>query len=377
MKNYILISTFMLITTLYSQCESNMDQNSCLNGGCFWNVDCGYCNEAIQGQNECPIDIFLNPDDWPGPGGSYPDPQINITCDNQYVYLSSNGMPNYQYIQMTPNALNPQNWTIQWPRYPIYSETPTYLTTNQNNNDCPTTPLLGRIGVVINGIVFFGPTEGPFPDPYGDPNYVGIVDYCGGHTGPQGEYHGHALYQDCLVLNSNDFDPSPILGYALDGFPVYGPYGCLDLECNEIVEMQSSYQQISNPTECAMDSYEFVAVDSPEFLDECNGRFGPDGTYRYHTTQSYPYIIGCYHGTVEISPGGGPSGGVEGIGSEGTLVEDIFYGDLNEDQLVNVVDIITLVNTILSSGFDPDGDMNQDCIANILDVISIVNLILD
>ena len=44
------------------------------------------------------------------------------------------------------------------------------------------------------------------------------------------------------------------------------------------------------------------------FLDECNGRFGSDGTYRYHATDTYPYIIGCYHGTVEISSGGGPGG---------------------------------------------------------------------
>jgi len=34
----------------------------------------------------------------------------------------------------------------------------------------------------------------------------------------------------------------------------------------------------------------------PTVLDECNGRFGPDGTYRYHATDAFPYVLGCYRG---------------------------------------------------------------------------------
>jgi hypothetical protein len=48
-------------------------------------------------------------------------------------------------------------------------------------------------------------------------------------------------------------------------------------------------------------------------LDECNGRFGPDGTYRYHATATFPYILGCYRGTANGAGGGGepvdPGGG--------------------------------------------------------------------
>ena len=36
--------------------------------------------------------------------------------------------------------------------------------------------------------------------------------------------------------------PSPVVGFALDGFPVYGPYGCLDEACTDVVKMKSSWE---------------------------------------------------------------------------------------------------------------------------------------
>ena len=56
-------------------------------------------------------------------------------------------------------------------------------------------------------------------------------------------------------------------------------------------------------------------------------------------------------------------------------------GDVNLDNLVNIVDIITIVNHILGQ-VELDGlalsfaDMNNDAIINILDIIAIVNVIL-
>ena len=49
----------------------------------------------------------------------------------------------------------------------------------------------------------------------------------------------------------------------------------------------------------AWDSHRYVEKEGVEWLDECNGRIGPDGTYRYHATLTFPYILGCYHGVVE------------------------------------------------------------------------------
>ena len=50
---------------------------------------------------------------------------------------------------------------------------------------------------------------------------------------------------------------------------------------------------------------------------------------------------------------------------------------MNSDGLVNVLDVVFLVNTILN---DDDyivlGDMNQDGVLNVLDIVQLVNIIL-
>ena len=64
----------------------------------------------------------------------------------------------------------------------------------------------------------------------------------------------------------------------------------------------------------AWDSHEFREKQGDEWLDECNGRIGPDGTYRYHATSTFPYILGCYHGVITqnlqgVCPREGEAGG--------------------------------------------------------------------
>ena len=51
-------------------------------------------------------------------------------------------------------------------------------------------------------------------------------------------------------------------------------------------------------------------------------------------------------------------------------------GDLNEDGQIDVIDVISLVNAILSNEFLENGDLNSDGINNIIDVVEIVNIIL-
>ena len=52
-------------------------------------------------------------------------------------------------------------------------------------------------------------------------------------------------------------------------------------------------------------------------------------------------------------------------------------GDVNEDDFVNVLDIVTLVNCILSSScVNCAGDMNGDGTYNVIDLVSLVSLIL-
>ena len=53
-------------------------------------------------------------------------------------------------------------------------------------------------------------------------------------------------------------------------------------------------------------------------------------------------------------------------------------GDLNNDMIVNVLDIITIVNCIVSDDICDDCyDISGDGIINIIDIISIVNIIIN
>jgi len=63
---------------------------------------------------------------------------------------------------------------------------------------------------------------------------------------------------------------------------------------------------------------------------------------------------------------------------EFSLHGSIFLGDMNSDGILNVLDIIVLINLILTNNnSNPAGDLNQDGNQNILDIVSLVNLILD
>ena len=59
-------------------------------------------------------------------------------------------------------------------------------------------------------------------------------------------------------------------------------------------------------------------------------------------------------------------------------VNDIQIGDLNNDTIINVIDIIILVNSILNNNdFSIDLDINADGVINILDIIELANIIIE
>ena len=60
------------------------------------------------------------------------------------------------------------------------------------------------------------------------------------------------------------------------------------------------------------------------------------------------------------------------------IPRDFFYGDINGDEILNVLDIVLLLGMILGQT-EPDyvGDMNQDGILNVLDIVVLVGLILE
>jgi hypothetical protein len=124
-----------------------------------------------------------------------------------------------------------------------------------------------------------------------------------------------------------------LVGWALDGFPMYARYGYTDPTdaTSAITTMKGSYQLKSSPDSgrpststypmgAFTQDYEYVAGSGD--LDECNGRFGvtpefPCGIYHYYITDTYPFIQRCVKGTPSSSGGGmegPPPGSDAGMG---------------------------------------------------------------
>ena len=149
-----------------------------------------------------------------------------------------------------------------------------------------------------------------------------------------GAYHHHqnpsAFKLDLSVLSSicNLYDAdglyvidstqhSPILGFAYDGYPIYGAYGYKNTDgTGGITRIKSSYQ-LKNMTSRVngppvnntyflgyfKEDYEYISNNNSDYLDDHNGRFCvtpdyPNGTYAYFCTvdenwnSAYPYAVG-------------------------------------------------------------------------------------
>jgi len=56
--------------------------------------------------------------------------------------------------------------------------------------------------------------------------------------------------------------------------------------------------------------------------------------------------------------------------------DDALVGDLNDDGILNVLDIVLMVNMVLDDGYDGVADMNGDGVINVLDIVTLINTIL-
>ena len=78
-----------------------------------------------------------------------------------------------------------------------------------------------------------------------------------------------------------------------------------------------------------------------------------------YSTDNYLYKMG---GTVSIY--------------KNQLINVSVYGDINQDGVINILDVISIVNLILSYEYSQLADVNQDGSVNILDVLIMVNILL-
>lgn len=153
--------------------------------------------------------------------------------------------------------------------------------------------------------------DNPWRYDIGSPlNDFGFDDFMA-HIQPGGMYHYHSTPSVLYDIDCDGNDPSPVIGFAADGFPVHGP--CFD-DNGTVRPAQSSHAVKSGPRQpvagyttplavgnVAGTDYDgqFIGdygyVPGSGDLDECNG-MTVDGSYGYYITGEYPYVVGCYSG---------------------------------------------------------------------------------
>jgi hypothetical protein len=214
----------------------------------------------------------------------WPNATWQITNDEQTRQLVGNGLPShttgvypinpsddaYQYDR-NPNSVQAQSLSLQLPTNPTERATP----------DC----VGGEVGIMLSGIPLFNAFDAGGRDAMA----WEVQDTCSGHPQVQGMYHYHGP-SACLKDNSGNKEHADLVGYAMDGFGIYG------LKGEEGIELQT------------------------DDLDECHGHTHAivwDGTkkvmYHYHMTHDFPYSVSCFRGQKSVQ---GPLGGGGGRSGE-------------------------------------------------------------
>lgn len=253
------------------------------------------------------------------------------------VYITCTGVPSYTIgpWPMNPNTATNQNFVFKITRTP------------QPNTGTATATPLGHTGIWSNGVSIFNAKDAMSYNNAGVWNQNAIVvegpsfDSCLGHPAPNGEYHHH-LNPRCLYNDHDSTRHAPLIGFAFDGYPIYGAYGYANANgTGGIKSMKTSYRarnistrttlpdgsaapsagppvSATRPLGYYIEDFEYVAGRGD--LDSHNGRFCvtpeyPQGTYAYFVTinsqyaGAYPYTPGpTYYGVVPAGAIGPQSG---------------------------------------------------------------------
>jgi hypothetical protein len=128
----------------------------------------------------------------------------------------------------------------------------------------------GMIGFTTSGAALYNALDGAGRDAAAHE----VQDRCAGHPQGMGQYHYHSwstCFRDAAAATQGQH--SDLVGYALDGYGVFGQYG-------------EGGRRVANGD-----------------LDVCHGHTHAipwDGQtrtlYHYHMTREYPYSVGCFHG---------------------------------------------------------------------------------
>ena len=114
-----------------------------------------------------------------------------------------------------------------------------------------------------------------------------------------------------------------------------------------------------------------VALNLDSQLHNLDIEFPVPGTWDEYLSDSEIIIESNYYGGYTLSPYTSYVFILDDSSSECT------QGDINEDNLINVIDIVSVVNIVLEGG-EPtcNSDINQDGIVNVIDIVALVNIVL-
>jgi hypothetical protein len=220
------------------------------------------------------------------------NPTVKLTYSKNAVIMQPNGIPNhtrdaYYAVPISQEIVVPDASTSKIVKDPTKAQTYKFtIPTSPKYSSKTTTTSLGSIGVMISGAVLYNPYEGDgktvaMASNFTITNKNGItasfVDKCAGHPTPNmGAYHYHGLPNCVTSQVDQPSKPSHIIGFALDGFPIYGDR---DIKGKNVL------------------------VNS---LDKCNGIYSatpefPNGIYHYVLLGSADArsSISCFHGEVD------------------------------------------------------------------------------
>ena len=232
MRNIVLSLSFLMTAALHAQPELeawlvNTDGAT----GQFWNG-----NNLVEMQDECDVQL--------------------VQYSEDFVYIHANGIPRYPtapFPDGNPSQATVQDYLFQIPRQPEEGVTGGTATG------------LGHTGVLINGVVIFNAqdafsynNQGVWHQNGGFFENEGF-DCAKGHPA-MGQYHHHQVptsFDDSFAPTSDvceDFPSqalftvdmgahSPLIGYAFDGYPIYGPYAFANADgSGGIARMETGWQ---------------------------------------------------------------------------------------------------------------------------------------
>lgn len=200
----------------------------------------------------------------------------SITSDGTYIYIKTKDLPDHKSAYYpTGNALYENFSGITFGGV-TFSKNPNTIVEQNATFKIPLNPKLdvahaatplGAIGIALDGVPFFNQYAAG-----GSPlsNEIGGFDQYWAHPQNMGVYHYHV---EPLYLTTVKSTKSGLMGFLLDGFPVYGP-------------KEENGSTVTNSTLDVYHGHTHVTVDYPA------------GIYHYHFTSEAPYLNGSgFYGT--------------------------------------------------------------------------------